>query len=623
MQVYRFGEFELDLDAFELKRPGKPVKLERRALDLLALLVRQPNRLVPREELIAALWPPNVVIDFDSGLNTLVRKVRVALGDSSESPRFIDTVPGRGYRFVSPVEVVTKPPPSTDSPTPAIVASRRRVWPVFAAVLALVALALGAMWWRSARAPAGPVRIAVLPFENLTGDAEYAYLAAGLAEDTSILLGNIDVANLRVIAVPARGPQEPAPSIDEIGRRLSLDYLVQSSLQLEGQKIRVASRLLRVADAEQVWSASIDRELLSALEVQRELSTAIAEQVRMRLSPAYAAAIAQRQTQSPAAYALYLKGRYEWNKLTPASTRRALEYFEQATRTDPNYALAWAGLAWGALTSVRTADVSPAIAAPIGRKALEQAVRLGPDLVETKIAQGYLNFFHELDYVAAEKIARSAIAQDPNNSVAHMLLGLTLMRDDRLEAREMLRRARELEPMNALVFANSVNVALSRGDLKEGLELARQTVAVDPEFWLGHFYLGRSLAALGDPSAALHEYSEAARLSDGHSLTYAARLSMLLRLGRRDEARAVLADAQTRAARQYMPPYTLATMYAQLDETDAAFESLERAIEVRDMNLLGLMGDPQLQSLRSDPRFADIVQRCGCTPQEGKAVAKP
>lgn len=616
MQIYRFGEFELDLDAFELKMPGKAVKLERRALDLLALLVRQPNRLVPRDEIIAALWPPNVVIDFDSGLNTLVRKVRTALGDSSDSPKFIETVPGRGYRFVAPVKTFTEPAPpaSPAAPPPEQKPPRLPRSTLIATAIALLMLVAVSIAWLVVDTRSGPTRIAVLPFENLTGTDELAYLASGLAEETGTALAQIDVKDLRVIRVSAQGFAESSLSLADFGRRYGVDFVVQSSLRLDRQRIRVTSRLVRIADNEQVWSASIDRELTNVLGVQRELSTAIAEQVRLRLSPEFAAAIARRQTQNPAAYALYLKARFEWSKLTPAGTRRALEYFEQATKADPNYALAWAGLAFGAITSTRTADVAPMIAVPIARHALDEALRLGADLAETQYAQGYYSLFHELNRPAAEKAARAAIKLDPNNAQAHVLLGVSLMRaGDAVEGREMMRRARELEPMFALAFANSANVALNTGDPQGALEFSRQTIAIDPEFWLGHYYLGRAQLALGDLNAAQKASADAARFSDGHSLTYPARVEVLVRLGRQDEARELLKEAEERAVRQYMPPYTLGVLQALVGDKDAAFVRLDRAIEVHDVNLLGLEADPNLRSLRDDPRFKDLVHRCDCS----------
>jgi TolB-like protein/DNA-binding winged helix-turn-helix (wHTH) protein/cytochrome c-type biogenesis protein CcmH/NrfG len=620
MQKYRFSEFELDLDAFELRLRGEPVKLERRPLDLLVLLVRQPGRMVPREEIVASLWPPNVIIDFDSGLNTLVRKVRNALGDSSEEPKFIETVPGRGYRFVAPVTphlATPQPEPATPVPPASIevpsVRSRRSTRALGSLVL-LLALVAGALAWFiiGTERERAPVRIAVLPFENLTGDDELAYLASGLAEDTSTSLAQIDPTNLRVIGVSARPAANPALSVAEVGNAFGVDYVVMSSLRLDRSRIRVTSRLLRVMDGEQVWSASIDREFTNVLGLQRELSIAIAEQVRLSLSPEVAAAIDRRQTQNPKAYALYLKGRYEWVQLTPASMRRSLEYFEQATAEDPNYALAWAGLAFAAITSTRTADVAPATVTPIARNALQRALELGPDLVETRYAQGYYHMFLELDRHTAAREARAAIALDPNNAQAHMLLAMALLRDNNVEAREMMRRSRELDPMFALAFANSANVALAGGDADEALELSKQTVAINPEFWLGYYYLGRAKFELGDFDGALEAYADAARLSGGHSIVYASRAGLLVQLGRIEETQALVAVMKARAETQHVPAYTFAVIHALLGETDEAFAWLDRAVESRDLGLPGLLTDARLRVLRGDPRFEDVVRRCGC-----------
>jgi TolB-like protein/DNA-binding winged helix-turn-helix (wHTH) protein/Flp pilus assembly protein TadD len=636
VQKYRFGDFELDLGAFELRLRGEPVKLERRPLDLLVLLVRQPGRMVPREEIIAALWPPKVIIDFDSGLNTLVRKVRMVLGDSSEHSRFIETVPGRGYRFVAPVVAVagtaetallptsglsadfagTPAAPPQSASVAASESRAARSWRSSRIAVSVAVLLIGAsavVAWLAVDRALEPARIAVLPFENLTGDDALAYLASGLAEDTSTSLGQIDPVNLRVVGASSRQLAEPAISIAEIGRRLGVDFVVLSSLRLDRTRIRVTSRLLRVTDSEQVWSAAIDRELTNVLGLQRELSIAIAEQIRLRLSPEVAAAIDRRQTQNPRAYALYLKGRYEWLQLTPASTRRSLEYFEQATAEDPNYALAWAGLAFASITSTRTADIEPAAVTSIAADALRRALELGPDLAETQYAKGYYSLFLDLDRHAAARAAKVAIQLDPNNAQAHMLLGVSLMRDERVESREMMRRARELDPMFALAFANSANVALAAGDPEEGLELAKQTVAVNPDFWLGYYYLGSALHELGDAEGALRAYSDAARLSEGHSLTYAARASLLFDLGREDDVRALLAEMKEREARQYVPPYTFALIYTLLGEIDAAFEWLDRAVAGRDLALPGLPTDPRLRPLHADPRFADLLRRCECT----------
>jgi TolB-like protein/DNA-binding winged helix-turn-helix (wHTH) protein/cytochrome c-type biogenesis protein CcmH/NrfG len=616
MERYRFGDFELDLDGFELRRHGEPVKLERRPLDLLAVLVRQPNRVVPREELVAALWPPKVIIDFDSGLNTLVRKVRTALGDSSDRPTFIETVPGRGYRFVAQVTSVTtpavQPEPTATASSGAPPADRRGRWRAAAALSLLLGTAAAALAWLGGDTRPEITRIAVMPFENLTGDDELAYLAAGLAEDTSTSLARINPDRVRVIGVAAQALGGPALPIADLGRNLGVDFIVLSSLQLDRSRIRVTSRLVRSADSEQVWSAALDRELTNTLGLQRELSIAIAEQIRLRLSPEVAAAIERRQTQNPAAYLLYLKGRYEWSQLTPASTRRALEYFEQATAEDPDYALAWAGLAFAAITSLRTADTVPTVMKPLALEALRRAEELGPDLAETHYAMGYYSLFGALDRHAAQQAARSAIKLDPNNAQAHMLLAVSLMESEQVEALEMMRRARELDPMFALAFANSANVALAAGDPEGGLEFARQTIAINPDFWLGHYYLGAAKSRLGDPEGALESYADAARLSGGHSLTYSARATLLVTLGRMEEVRALLADMTAQAERQYVPAYSFALVHTLLGDTDAAFASLERAVEARDLGLPGLPTDSRLQPLRDDPRFDVLLRRCGC-----------
>jgi serine/threonine-protein kinase len=293
--------------------------------------------------------------------------------------------------------------------------------------------------------------------------------------------------------------------------------------------------------------------------------------------------------------------------------RRSLEYFEQATVADPDYALAWAGLAFAAITSTRTADVAPAVARPLALDALKRALELGPDLAETQYAKGYYSLFLDLDNNAARDAARLAIELDPNNAQAHMLLGVTLPQiDQHVEAREMMRRARELDPMFALAFANSANVALQAGDPEGALELAKQTIAIDPEFWLGHHYLGSARDRLGDSEGALQAYADAARLSDGNSLTHGARANLLVRLGRADEARALLAEMTAQATRQYVPRYTFAVVHALLGETDAAFEWLDGALEARDIYLPGLPRDARLASLHDDPRFKALLSRCEC-----------
>jgi len=602
---YFFGEFELDLGAHQLRLRGDPVHLERRPFELLVLLVTNHGQLVARNDVVRQLWPSKVVIDFDTGLNTLVRKVRKALGDSPDKPKFVETIAGLGYRFIAPV---------THSSPPTTVAQENTLpWrPVVIAAMVLVAAVVLGMRYVDNREPAR-TSIAVLPFDNLTGSKEFDYLAAGLAEETSTSLSQVDVPNLVIIGgVSSRAITDSVLPLREIGRANNIDFVVQSSLRLDQTRIRVTSRLIRLSDSEQVWSASFDRELTNVLGLQRELSVAIAEQVRQRLSPEVAAAIDRRQTRNPEAYELYLKGRYEWAQFQPMSIPRALAYYEQAVTVDPRYALAWAGMAHALVTSPVTVGAQPQSIRAKAQDALQRALELGPELAETQLALGSFQFFLDRDFVAAEASARHAIALDPNSAMSHMFLGIALAQLNRhVEARAMLQRARELDPLFPLMFANSAIVALYADDPQSAVEFATQAIAINPDFWVGYLHLGNARLALGNLSGALQAFDDAVRLSGGGSRSaISSRAYILARLGREDEARDILDELLSESEDTYVAPYTFAVVHAGLGEIDAAFEWLEKACD-------GEAGGPdpardiRLKSLRSDRRFERLMDLCG------------
>jgi TolB-like protein/DNA-binding winged helix-turn-helix (wHTH) protein/tetratricopeptide (TPR) repeat protein len=600
----RFGDFELDLGAYELRHAGKPIRLERQPMDLLVLLVERRGQLVTRAEIIDKLWGKDVFVDVETGVHTAARKIRQALGDAADAPKFVETVPGKGYRFVAPVTTGEAPPQPV----------RPMNWRPIAAAAALAALT-GVLVWASlpSRAPAGHVVLAVLPFENLTGDADREYVADGLTEEMIASLGQVDPDRLSVIgrtsSMTYKGTRK---SLAQIGEELGVDYLVESSLRAESNRLRITSTLVRVRDQVQVWSASYDREPTSTLGLQQELSAAIAEQIRLNLSPERRRFLERRHTTNPAAYDLYLRGQFFGNQLTPATNTRAIESFQRAIEIDPRYALAWSGLANIYEASPINSDTAPLEIRDRAVEAARRAVEAEPDLAEAQEALGNTHFHLTWDWGAAEAAYRRAIALDPSYARAHRNLGHVLSQTGRhAEAQRAMRRVRELDPLYAMSYAVSSQIAFQARTYPAAAEHARQAIVIDPDFWIGHVMSGQAYEQLGRIEQALDAFATAERLSAGNSKTVSFRAHALATAGRTDEARAVLAQLVARARERYVPPYAIALVYAGLSERGAAFEWLDRALVARDVHLIFLTADPKWDPYRSDPRFSALLKRCG------------
>lgn len=623
-ETLRFDQFELNLAAYELRRQGRPVRLERLPMDLLVMLVERRGDLVTRAEIVDRLWGKDVFVDVETGIHTAIRKIRQALRDSAEAPSFIVTVPGRGYRFVSPVEIVTSGSEAPASPVgkavdSVIVDSTRRVtfhrYALVAGALLLAAIA-GFTVWRLASDVASPSRVTlgVLPFDDLGGGSERAYLADGLTEETIASLGQMDPERVGVIGRQSmmvyRG--NTTKSLAEIGREVGADYLLESSLRAEDGRFRITAKLIRARDQVQVWSESYDREPTSLLGLQRELSAAIAEQIRLRLSPARLDALSRRQTRNADAYDLYLRGRNFTNLRTPATTLKAIEYFERATALDPTYALAWAGLAEAYGASPINSDAPPREVGPRAREAAVQAVRAEPNLADAQFAMGYVHWMFDWDWPAAESGFRRATALDANHAMSHIVLGHLLSQTGRHgPARSSMGRARELDPLNPMPHAVSSQVEFQARNYAAALDHARQAVALDPEFWIGYMMQGQALERMHVAEAALEALTRAGRFSGQNSKAVSLRGYVLGKAGRTAEARDVLTTLQTAARERYVPPYAIALVHAGLGETAAVFEWLERAYSERDVHLMFLPVDAKWDDYRQDGRFAALLSRCG------------
>jgi TolB-like protein/DNA-binding winged helix-turn-helix (wHTH) protein/Flp pilus assembly protein TadD len=647
--TFRFGDFVLDVAAYDLRRNGHRVRLERQPMDLLLLLIGRRGQLVSRSQIVDALWGKEVFVDVENGVNTAIRKLRQALRDSPDAPTFIETVPGKGYRFIATVEVLpdvvpSPPPPAAPAlavlaggqtlaakaetaateasmavPAPGVgerAAARRASVRIVLGALAVAALAGALLWqWMRPAESGTPVTIAVLPFENLIGDAETDYLASGLTEDTIVSLGRIDPERVSVIGrtsmIAYRGTTK---SLAEIGRELGTDYLVESSLRAEGSHLRITARLIRSRDQVQVWSNSFDRNTSSILGLQQEISAAIAEQVRIRLSPERHRALASRHTQNADAYDFYLRGRYFLSKRTPEAMQRAIDSFQQATVADPTYALGWANLAMAYGTSPINSDVEPRRVFPHTRDAAVRAVAANPDVAEAQHALGHVDWAFEWDWPAAEAAFRRAIELDPSYSLVHLVLGHLLSQTGRhAEAEPFMRRARESDPLNPLSYALSSQVAFQARDYADALQHANHAIALDQEFWIGHQMRGQALEQLGDDDLALKALASAARLSGQNSKPISLTGYILGRSGRTDDARDLLGALEMASRQRYVPPYALALVHAGLGDADAAFEWLDRAYAARDVHLMFLTVDVKWDRYRTDPRFGDLLARCGFT----------
>jgi len=570
--TFRFADFELDVAAYELRQRGQPVRLERRPMDLLILLLERRRQLVSRAEIVERLWGPGVFVDVEMGVNTAIRKVRQALQDPSEAPVFVETVPSKGYRFIADVAVITP----------------------------------------SQQKPAALTILAVLPFENLGADPDREYLADGLTEETIASLGQIDPDRLSVIGrTSVMTYKRTNKTLAEIGRELGAAYLIEGSVRAEGPRLRITPRLIRVQDQVQIWSASYDSEPTSLFDFQRELSTAIAEQIRLRLSPERLTALARRQSRDAEAYDLYLRGRYFWNQLSPATTRRAMEHYARATERDPGYALAWSGMADAYASSPITADAPPLRVGPQARDAAGRAVAADPNSPDTQTSMGLVKLWFDWDWVAAETAFRKAIMLDPSYSMAYRMLGIVSAHmGSHEEACLAIRRARELDPLSAAHHALSAQIAFAARDYTAAAQFAQQATSIDPEFWVGYFQLGQAYERLGNTDRAFEALNNAGRFSGGNSKPTALRGYLFAKLGKSKEAHEVLDTLEAVARERYVPPFASAVVYAGLGQRDAVFDWLDRAYEARDVHLMFLPIDSRWDPFRADPRFQAVLGRC-------------
>jgi DNA-binding winged helix-turn-helix (wHTH) protein/Tfp pilus assembly protein PilF len=568
--AYKFGCFCVRPAEKQLLREGRPVPLEPKVYDALFLLLESQGRLVEKSEFLSRLWPGRFVEEV--GLAHAISQLRKALRNGTEGASFIETIPKRGYRFSVPIEVVDPEPPESEL----------------------------------------RVTLAVLPVENLGAGSDHEYLVAGLTEEIIAVLGKVAPARIGVIGrTTMMAYQGTTKSLAEIGRELDAGFLLESSIRGEDGRVRITANLIRASDQVLSWSASYDSEPGSVLEFQRELSTTIARQVQVGLSPERQERLAQRQTRNVDAYDLYLRGRYYWSQLSPLTTRRALEFYTRATDFDPDYSLAWCGLADVYSSSPINGDAPPLQVWPRARDAVARAIGAAPNLGEAQTSLGLFKFWLDWDWVSAEVALRNAVELDPAYGVAHLILAIVLSHMGQHEsALRAAQCARELDPLDFVLQALSAQVSLNAHDYPAALEFARRAVVLNPEFWVGHYQLAQAGVQLGRRDLAFDALQKAGQFSGGNSKAIALRGYLLAKVGRAAEAREVLSTLEAVSRERYVPPYATALVYGGLGQHDQALDWLDRAYDAHDVHLALTVVDPKWDDFRSDDRFLALIKRC-------------
>jgi TolB-like protein/DNA-binding winged helix-turn-helix (wHTH) protein/tetratricopeptide (TPR) repeat protein len=634
--VCRFGVFELDLRAAELRKNGVKLRLQDQPYQILLKLIEHHGEIVSREELRSTLWHEDTFVDFETGLNTAIKRLRDTLGDSADSPTFIETVPRRGYRFISAVDLPDSQglklaiPEMPASLEPLVVIaesqipSRHRHRRVFVTALVLVVVLavvfgfdLGGVRHRLGGEPSVPriQSIAVLPLENLSKDPEQEYFVDGMTDELITNLAQISALKVisRTSAMQYKGTKK---SLSEIARELHVDAVVEGTVMRAGDRVRISAQLIEAPTDHHLWAASYERDLRNVLSMQEEVTHAIVSEVRVKLTVQEQARLAKMHPINPEAYQLYLKGRYFWYKLTPEGMQKAIEYFQQALEKDPAYALAYAGLADSYNILAFFTVLPPREVMPKAKAAAVKALELDDNLAEAHVSLGWAGFTYDLDWTAAGKHLERAVVLNPAYPLAHSFYSLYLGALGRSEeGLTEARRAVDLDPVSpAILHYVVVQLYLARR-FDEAIEQCRKTLELDPSFTPAHGTLGHVYAAKGMYREALAEYEKYATLSGGSPGSTALVGYAHARLGQRSQALRVLDQLGATSKQRYVPALSFAIVYVGLGEKEQAFLWLEKAYDERTNSLAYLKVQATWDPLRSDPRFADLVRRIGLPPQ--------
>ncbi len=627
-----FGVFEVDLRSGELRKHGLRVRLQEQPFQVLVMLLEHSGEVVTRDELQKRLWPADTFVDFDHGLNKTINKIREALGDSAENPRFVETVARRGYRFLaevkladaSPVrssEVATRPEPAAEARDRQDLAGKLAMpkhflsslaWKTSVFVLLLVMTSLVTWKLHSWNRPSPIIRsLAVLPFESLSSDASQDYFTDGMTDELISDLGQISA--LRVISrtsvMAYKHARKPLP---QIARELNVDAVVEGTVLRSGDQVRITARLIEASADKHLWSQSYEGELRDTLAVQNKVARAIADQIRISLNPQEQAALKSVKVVNPEAYVSYLKGRYFWNKRTADSLKVALAYFNQAIEEDPKYAQAYSGLAdtYALLGDWQYAVMTPKEALPKAKAAAIKALELDSALGEAHNSLAFCLDGFDWDLDSAGKEFLRATELNPGYATAHHWYAWHLALLHRYdEALAEMRKAESLDPLSLIINADLAELLALAHSYDESIQQSRKTIEMDPNFGLAHNHLGQAYLQKHMNDEAVAELQKAVQLSGGSPTCIANLARAYVASGRRSEAENLLSDLKKRSNPSHSLASEIAVIYVALGDTGQAITWLKKGYEER-FNP-GVLLRPGFDPLRSDAHFQDIVRRIG------------
>lgn len=641
--LYEFGPFVLDADERVLLREGQPVSLAPKAFDTLLALIEKSGRIVGKDELLNRVWPDSFVEEGNLAFNISV--LRKALAGGADNVQFIETVPKRGYRFVTPVRQMNDASPDVlfesqtisrvvieeqrddseqqiqiSSPKAIVeraaqTSSARRAISIRSVLIGCVVVLgiVAVIAYLRVSGPTSPRTLAVLPFKPLAANSSDEYLELGMADALITRLSNLKEIVVRptssVLKYAAAG-QDPIAA----GRELSVDAVLDGSVQRSGDTIRVTVRLVRVGDGVPLWADKFDENFTNIFSVQDSISERMARALTLNLSGEEKNKITKRYTDDVEAYQLYLKGRYYWNKRTEGSYQRAVDYFQQAINKDSGYALAYSGLADSYSFLSSQGIQSPRDVFPLAEAAARKAIELDDSLAEAHTSLAYVRLYYDWDWPGAEREYTKAIKLNPNYATPHHGYAYYLISTGRTDqAIAEIKRAQELDPLSLIINTDHAEFYYFARRPDQAIEQLQKAIDLDPSFVRAHFLLGRAYAQKGNCEQAIAEFQKARSLEENGVEMLGALAQGYASCGKGPEARKVLGEllAIDRTKQHYISPHWIAATYAALGDTNEGFAWLDKAFERRFGPLIYLKVNPIWDGLRSDPRFADRLKLVG------------